>query len=477
MHDPSRLDLDPALRGELWRRLAETVERYAAGVDALPVAPVLDAEALRAQLAPFDFESPLAPEAALDFAARGLTHHQVHTPHPRYFGLFNPAPSAMGIAADALVAAFNPQMAAWSHNPFAAEVEAHLCRTLGARFGWPAAQVDGVFCSGGAEANHTGLLAALNTSFPEFAQGGARALPAQPVFYVSEEAHHSFAKAARLCGLGAPACRAVPADVRLRMDLGALEDQLRRDRSEGLLPFLLVATAGTTSAGAIDPLPELGALARREELWLHVDAAWGGAAALIPELRGLLAGLEQADSLTFDAHKWLSVPMGAGLFLTRHPAVLTRTFATRADYMPRDAAGLEVTDPFMHSMQWSRRFIGLKLFLTLAVAGWGGYAAALGRMARAGAHLRQRLAGRGWPLVNDTPLPIACFVDGRSPQGRSAEHLQAVAQRVVGSGRAWVSTVLLRGEQPALRACVTNYRTSEADVDGLVAALDQARSG
>ncbi len=477
MHDPSRLDLDPAQRGELWRRLAETVERYAAGVDALPVAPVLDAEALRARLAPFDFESPLAPEAALDFAARGLTHHQVHTPHPRYFGLFNPAPSAMGVAADALVAAFNPQMAAWSHNPFAAEVEAHLCRAFGTRFGWPAAQVDGVFCSGGAEANHTGLLVALNAAFPEFAQGGARALSAQPVFYVSQEAHHSFAKAARLCGLGAPACRAVPADVRLRMDPGALEDQLRRDRSEGLLPFLVVATAGTTSAGAIDPLPELGALARREELWLHVDAAWGGAAALVPELRGLLAGLEQADSLTFDAHKWLSVPMGAGLFLCRHPGALTRTFATRADYMPRDAAGLEVTDPFMHSMQWSRRFIGLKLFLTLAVAGWGGYAAALGRMTRVGAHLRQRLAGRGWPLVNDTPLPIACFVDGRSPQGRSAEHLQAVAQRVVGSGRAWVSTVLLRGEQPALRACVTNYRTGEADVEALVEALDQARRG
>lgn len=477
MHDPTRLDLDPGLRGELWQRLAETVERYAADVEALPVAPALDAEALRAQLAPFDFESPLAPRAALDFAAQGLTRHQVHTPHPRYFGLFNPAPSAMGIAADTLVAAFNPQMAAWSHNPFAAEVEAHLCRAFGARFGWPAAQVDGVFCSGGAEANHTGLLVALNAAFPEFAQGGARALPAQPVFYVSQEAHHSFAKAARLCGLGAPACRAVPADACLRLDLGALEDRLRRDRSEGLLPFLVVATAGTTSAGAIDPLPELAELARREQLWLHADAAWGGAAALVPELRGLLAGLEQADSLTFDAHKWLSVPMGAGLFLCRHPGELTRTFATRADYMPRDAAGLEVTDPFMHSMQWSRRFIGLKLFLTLAVAGWGGYAAALGRMARAGAHLRERLAARGWPLVNDTPLPIACFVDGRSPQGRSAEHLQAVAQRVVGSGRAWISTVLLRGEQPALRACVTNYRTTEADVDALVEALDQARRG
>lgn len=477
MHDPSRLDLDPALRSGLWHRLAETIERYAAEVDGLPVAPALDTDALRGLLKPFDFESPVAPEAALDFAAEGLTRHQVHTPHARYFGLFNPAPTAMGVAADALVAAFNPQIAAWSHNPFAAEVEAHLCRAFGVRFGWQAAQVDGTFCSGGAEANHSALLVALVAAFPEFPEGGARALLAQPVFYVSQEAHHSFAKAARLCGLGAPACRSVPADAQLRLDLGALEDRLRRDRADGLAPFMVVATAGTTSAGAIDPLPELAALARREQLWLHADAAWGGAAALVPELRGLLAGLEQSDSITFDAHKWLSVPMGAGLFLTRHAGLLTRTFATRADYMPKDAAGLAVTDPFMHSMQWSRRFIGLKLFLSLAVAGWQGYAGALQRMAQVGDHLRERLAAQGWPVVNQTRLPIACFVDGRSPQGRSAEHLHEVAQRVVGSGRAWISTVLLGGERPALRACITNYRTSEADVDALVEALDQARAG
>lgn len=477
MHDPTRLDLDQDLRQALWDRLERVVERYAHDVDRLPVAPALDAEALRGLLEPFDFETPRAPEAALDFAADGLTRHQVHTPHARYFGLFNPAPTAMGIAADALVAAFNPQIAAWSHNPFAAEVEAHLCRAFGVRFGWQPGQVDGTFCSGGAEANHSALLVALVQAFPEFAEGGVRALAAQPVFYVSQEVHHSFAKAARLCGLGAPACRSVPADAQLRLDVGALEERLRRDRADGLAPLMVVATAGTTSAGAIDPLPELAALTRREELWLHADAAWGGAAALVPELRDLLTGLEQADSITFDAHKWLSVPMGAGLFLTRHAGLLTRTFATRADYMPKDAAGLAVTDPFMHSMQWSRRFIGLKVFLSLAVAGWRGYAGALQHMARVGDHLRARLAAQGWPVVNETRLPIACFVDGRSPQGRSAEHLQAVAQRVVGSGRAWISTVVLRGEQPALRACITNYRTSEGDVDALVEALDQARRG
>src|SRR5207249_952234 len=143
-----------------------------------------------------------------------------------------------------------------------------------------------------------------------------------------------------------------------------------------------------TSAGAIDPIPDLAGIAEREGLWYHVDAAWGGAAALLPELRPRLAGIERADSITFDALKWLSVPMGAGIFLTRHPSILERTFGTGTSYMPRDAAGLDVVDPYSHSMQWSRRFIGLKVYLSLLVAGWDGYAAAIRHQVAMGDRLR-----------------------------------------------------------------------------------------
>src|SRR5205085_9439575 len=156
----------------------------------------------------------------------------------------------------------------------------------------------------------------------------------------------------------------------------------------GYLPFLVVATAGTTNAGVIDPLPQVAAVAHDHRLWYHVDAAWGGAAAFVPELRPLLAGIEEADSITFDAHKWLSVPMGAGLFLTRHPQALTRAFHTPTPYMPQEARHLDVVDPFDHSMQWSRRFIGLKVFLSLAVAGWEGYAFAIRHQTEMGDHLR-----------------------------------------------------------------------------------------
>src|SRR5687767_8885780 len=170
--------LDEKERAALWQKLTAEIENYIRRVEKLPVAPRADVAEIRTRLASIDFEQPVAPLAALEFAVRNLTEFQVHTPHPRYFGLFNPAPATMGIAADALVAAFNPQIAAWSHNPFAAEVELHLIRAFGAKFGYAAS--DGTFCSGGMEANHTAVLTALTAAFPEFAENGLRALPAAP---------------------------------------------------------------------------------------------------------------------------------------------------------------------------------------------------------------------------------------------------------------------------------------------------------
>jgi glutamate/tyrosine decarboxylase-like PLP-dependent enzyme len=471
----SALILEESVRRRLWRRTMSLVEEYVEGVETARVAPLLELEKLQALLAPFDFEQPREPLEMLDEIAQGLWRYQVHTPHPRYFGLFNPAPTAMGIAADTLVAAFNPQLAAWSHSPLAAEIEQHLVRAFGSKFGYDPEQTDGTFASGGAEANHTAMLTALVHSFPDFARRGVRGLDAQPVVYVSGQSHHSFIKAARFCGLGTDAVREIPVDDDLRMNVGALASQIAGDRSEGFAPLMIVATAGTTSAGIVDPIGELAGLAAVEGLWLHVDAAWGGAAAILPELRPLLAGVERADSITFDAHKWLSVPMAAGIYLTRHPEILARTCGYAADYMPRDAAGLDVTDPYSHSLQWSRRFTGLKVFLSLAVAGWEGYETAIRHQVAMGELLRGELASSGWETVNETRLPVVCFVDAGSSEGRSARYLEEVAREVVISGRAWISTARLGPERTALRACITNYRTQAADVQALVRALNEAR--
>ncbi|MGH9394021.1 MAG: pyridoxal phosphate-dependent decarboxylase family protein, partial [Terriglobales bacterium] len=470
MISAANLALDPAQRLQLWQRLATEIERYQRQVAGAPVAPALDPAALAASLKGFDFTTPMPPLEALAAALEGMWHHQVHTPHPRYFGLFNPAPTTMGIAADALVAAFNPQIAAWSHNPFAASVEQHLVQVLGAKFGYAADACDGVFTSGGAEANHTALLCALTHACPEYARSGARALPRAAVIYTSALAHDSVRKAARLCGLGTDCVRGLEVDAGLRLVPAAVEAAIRADRAAGLAPLLLVATAGATSTGVVDPIPALAEVAARERLWFHVDAAWGGLAALVSELRPLLAAIERADSITFDAHKSLSVPMAAGMLLTRHREVLARTFSVSADYMPRDGAAVPeaMPDPFAHSMQWSRRFIGLKLFLSLAVAGWTGYEATLRHQVAMGELLRQAAPAEGWQVVNQTPLPLVCLAD-------AATDIEATVRAVVASGEAWISSVRLPGGTAAVRACITNYGTQAADVEALLASLRRHR--
>lgn len=468
----ANLALDGDTRLQLWQKLSTEIERYLRQLASAPVAPHLDPEKLRARIAAVDFDHPVEPAAALQFAVTGLWEQQVHTPHPRYFGLFNPAPTTMGVVADALVAAFNPQLAAWSHNPFAAEIEDCLVRAIATRFGYDPASCDGVFTSGGAEANHTALLCALTHAFPEFSRGGARALNRPPAIYVSSQSHHSTLKAARLCGLGTDSVRVLDVDPGMRLQPETVTRAISRDRAQGFHPLLLVATVGTTGTGVIDPVAALADVAAKENLWFHVDAAWGGMAVLLPELRTVVAGVERADSITFDAHKSLSVPMGAGMLLTRHPDWLERTFRVGENYMPRDAVGANAAgiDPFAHSMQWSRRFIGLKLFLSLAVAGWEGYATALRHQLAMADLLRHSAPAAGFRIVNDTPLPLVCLAPDR-PDGDTPAVIDPIVRAAVDSGEVWVSAAALPQGRSAIRCCITSYRTQPGDVAALLNCL------
>jgi len=314
-----------------------------------------------------------------------------------------------------------------------------------------------------------------NASAKRIIEKGLRGIPSQPVMYISSEGHHSIQKSATLCGLGKEAVREIAVNEHFQLNYSALVDQIEKDRKQGFTPFLIVATAGTTSAGAIDPIERLAQYAATQNIWLHVDAAWGGAALLVPELRPLLQGIEHADSITFNPHKWLSIPMGAGLFLTRHRDILTQTFKVTTPYMPSNGLDDEAhDDPFTRSMQWARRFIGLKVFLSLAVAGWSGYETEIRRQVSLGDYLRTQLTAAGWQIINDSPLPVVCFMDPTHPQGRAYPYLKNIAARVVSAGNAWISTSNI-SSLPALRACVTNYRTAERDVDMLINELSVAR--
>ena len=466
------LFLPPSARSRAFSAALQAMDAYADALGRGGVVPTLDDAAVRALVGAVDFDAPMAPEEIVALVSRGLREGQVHTSHRRYFGLFNPPATTMGQVADLLVAAHNPQLATLSHAPFATRIEERLLGEFGARvFGFPADAVEGTFASGGAEANATALQCALAWAFPEWAKEGVRALPAAPEIYASSEAHHSLEKAARAAGLGDSAVRRVGTDAAMRLDPSALRAAIAKTRAAGKAPLLIVATCGTTSAGAVDPLDAVARVAAEERLWMHVDAAWGGFAALLPELRPLVAGVERADSITFDAHKSLAVPMGAGMYLSRRRGALARAFAVHAEYMPRgDATG----DAYARSAQWSRRFIGLKLFMTLAVCGFQGYEAALRRQVEMGRLLREELVAEGWRVVNDTALPVVCFVDATRQDGATGPFLSAVARAV--AAEAWISTTRVRGGALVLRACITHPETEREDVHALARALGRARA-
>lgn len=469
------LRFDKTQREKIWNQTIMAVENYLEQVPYLPVAAKWNVEQIRAVVETIDFSEKKSPDEAISFAVEALRKFQVHTSHPLYLGRFNPASTTLGIAADALTAAFNPQLAAWSYSPFAVEIENHLVKSFGQKFGYPSDETDGTFTSGGAEANHTALICALTHYFPDFRENGLRSLPAQPTIYVSAESHHSIIKAARFCGIGTNALREIPTNSAWQIDVDSLQNQIAKDRQAGFAPLMVVATAGTTSVGIIDRLAEIAAVARQENIWYHVDAAWGGAVRLVPEFSVHLDGIEAADSITFDAHKWLSIPMGAGIFLTRHSRILSQTCSVSTGYMPKEAEKLDVIDPFAHSLQWSRRFIGLKVFLSLAVAGWDGYAEMIREAIKVGDYLRQRLENEGWNVINRTPLPVICFTDGIGLKNPMPEYLEQIADYIVASGQSWISITKISPGFSVLRACITNFQTKPEDADLLVETLNDAR--
>lgn len=258
------------------------------------------------------------------------------------------------------------------------------------------------------------------------------------------------------------------------MSAPALSDAIARDRKSGATPVMIVASAGATAAGVIDDLDTIAEIAAAESTWFHIDGAWGAAAAIAPEARCFFRGIARADSLTLDAHKWLATPLGAGMFFARNREDLASAFHVDTPYMPREAFA-QTIDPYQNSLQWSRRFAGLRLLLCLAVAGWEEYATAIRRQLALGEYLRTSLSNAGWQLLNGTPLPLACFSDRSNVGADDDVRLGAIAANVQSGGKAWLNVVQLPSGRWALRACISNMTTTEADVNLLIKALAEAR--
>ena len=418
------------------------------------VGSTLDPTRLKEALSGFDFQSPRSLSDLLPWTIDQLEHGVVHMTHPRYFGLFNPSPSFPAECAERIVASFNPQLAASTTSPAAVEMEAHVIRMVAQRAGF-APTAAGHFTTSGSEANFTALVCALTDANPGFSAEGIRAFPGAPILYVSEDAHVAWYKIAHQTGIGRSSVRLVATDQTGRMDPQALTEAIAADKARGNIPVMIVATAGTTNAGMIDPIRECVAIARATGTWLHVDAAWGGALIASDKLRGLLSGIEAADSITIDAHKWFATTMSCGMFITSRAEVLSDSFHVASSFM---RSNLQHLDPYVTTAQWSRRFLGLRLFLSLAAAGWHGYAEHIERSIRLTSLLRDELVKLGWRVANDSQLAVLC-VD--PPPGFPRAGL--IARTIIESNQAWLTSTSFRSRE-VVRICVTNGETMPEDI-------------
>jgi aromatic-L-amino-acid/L-tryptophan decarboxylase len=281
----------------------------------------------------------------------------------------------------------------------------------------------------------------------------------------------SIPRAASLLGLGREGVRIVPTDTSYRIDLAALTERVESDRDEGRLPFCVVGNAGSTSTGAVDPLADLAAFCRREKLWLHVDAAYGGFARLAPGARGILAGIEEADSVTIDPHKWLHVPFDCGAVLVRDPGTLRASFGEVGAYARTQETGARSAFTFFeHGPELSRRFRGLKVWMVMRHLG----ADRLGEMVAHDLDMAARLAREieaddDMELLAPVPLSTVCFryVPNGAPEGELERLNRAILSRLQRDAVVYPTQAEIKGRF-AIRACILNPRTSDADVDLLV---------
>ena len=445
--------------------------------ETLPERPVLvpaTSAELRAAL-----DEPL-PRSASEFSEilRAFDEHIVrysrHNGHPRFFGYVASPGGPVNAAGALLEATLNVNATAWRSGPAAAEVEHTAIGWMKEILGYPASAA-GLFTSGGSMANFAALAAARSAKAPgNIVRDGLMGSGPAMCLYASRESHFSIAKAAGMLGLGEANVHEVPTDGRFQMDVAALESRIAADRAAGMLPFCVVANAGSTATGAVDPIAAIGEVARRHDLWFHVDAAYGGFAALAPSVRHLFAGMETADSIALDPHKWLYLPVGCGCVLYRRPETALAAFRHDADYTR--PIGVERDEAFAfwdYGPELSRPFRALQIWLWVKFAGADALGRAIEHNTACARHL-EHLVNESVDFEMLAPVVLSIFCFRYRPRGFAGD-LNALNERILvvlqRDGSSYLSNALLGGRF-ALRGCVLNYRTMMRDMEVL---LDDVR--
>lgn len=455
---PPALRLD-APRQAVLERATELVLEAWGGFDHFrPGQPPVDArmqELLGAGLP----ASPTPVLEALADAAVALDESLAQT-RPRFFAYIGESALEIAVVADLVAATYGVNLAAWAGA--ASQVEAQACRWVGELVGFPVGA--GAFTSGGTISNLTALAAARERALPGSRRDGLAGRAA--AVYCSAEAHYSVTRACELLGLGAAAVRRVAVDTDRRAVPEAVEEAIDADRDRGVTPVAVVATAGTTLTGAVDPIADLAGICEQRGVWLHVDGAYGLPAATCPETAPLFRGVERADSVSVDAHKWLAMPKACALVLVREPGHLRRTFAHDEDYMPEDREPIVGVDM---TLEYSRPFRALKLWLAFRVHGADAFREAIGRSLAQARLLYEEVEARDdlEALCGPPQLSIVPFRHRGAPPARLDAHNRDLAVRLQQDGRVWVASATVDG-RVCLRPCIVNYRTTDDDVRALV---------
>jgi aromatic-L-amino-acid decarboxylase len=484
MNTTVKSDAPLALDVEEFRRLGyravDLAAAHLAGVRERPVFQPMTPDERRAVL-----EQPLpaagmAPDDILDTFARAILPHPMGNGHPRFFGWVNSPPAPIGVLAELLAAAMDPSCAGGDHA--AIYLERCVVRWLMELVGFPTgAEGDtsmGLLVSGGSMASLTCLAAARHRAASQdgwnIRRDGLQHLGTDLVLYLSQEGHTCIHKAAELLGLGVRALRVIPVDADLRLDVAALRDAVTADRAAGRRPFCVVVSAGTVNSGTVDPLDKIADLCAAEGLWFHVDGAYGAVGVLDPAVAPLYKGMERADSLALDPHKWLCVPIECGCALVRDGALLRDTFSLVPPYIRIEEGADPSALPWYseYGFQQTRGFRALKLWMTLQHAGRAGLSAMIAGHNRLARRLAALVAGApDLELVTPVELSIVLFryvPASLTEDSASMDTLnKAIMEEIQAGGVAFLTGTILRGAF-ALRACIVGYATTEDDITLLV---------
>ncbi len=403
---------------------------------------------------------PLPPNEVLDFVMNHIIPNSNIVSHPKSFS-FVPGPSNyISVMADTLATGFNIFSGGWASSPAAAELEIVTMNWLLEIFGFPTKKGGGIFTSGGSMANLTALVTARRIK--------CRSDFSKATIYLSDQAHSSNIKAIKVIGFKKEQIRIVPTDIEFKISLNKLKNIIARDRLEGLQPFCIIASAGTTNTGTVDPLEEIATICETENLWFHIDGAYGGAAILSNEGKKLLKGIQRADSLTVDPHKWFFQPYEMGCLLVKDHSWLSSTFTEKPEYL-RDIEGNESEINFYdHGIQLTRRFRALKFYMSLKTFGLESFKKAITYNMELAEQTEAILRkSKFWEITSPATLAIINFRYNPIHQNLSEEMLdqinQNISKKLIASRDALLVTTILQG-QVVLRMCLINPRTTLVDI-------------